>query len=167
MFRLRVFQDYEMEKVEITPVQTLEGHTGRVWNCSWNPLGTILATCGEDRNIRLWAKEGDQWQCQTILSEAHSRTVRRVSWSPCGKYLCSASFDGTIAVWDRKSGQFECMATLEGHEHEVKAASWSKSGNFLASCARDKSVWLWDFDEEEDEFICAAVLQAHTADVKK
>ena len=99
------------------------------------------------------------WKCQTILAEAHSRTVRRVNWSPCGNYLSSASFDGTVAIWDRKSGQFECSATLEGHENEVKSASWSNSGNFIASCSRDKSVWIWDVDQEEEEFMCAAVLQ--------
>ena len=98
-----------------------------------------------------------------ILAEAHSRTVRRVGWSPCGNYIASASFDGTVAIWDRKGGQFECTATLEGHENEVKSAEWSKSGNFIASCSRDKSVWVWDVDQEEEEFMCAAVLQAHTA----
>ena len=85
--------------------------------------------------------------------------IRRVNWSPCGNYLSSASFDGTVAIWDRKSGQFECSATLEGHENEVKSASWSNSGNFIASCSRDKSVWIWDVDQEEEEFMCAAVLQ--------
>ena len=33
----------------------------------------VLATCGEDKTIRLWGREGDQWTCKTVLTEGHTR----------------------------------------------------------------------------------------------
>lgn len=80
--------------------------------------------------------------------------------------LASASFDATIGIWDKKSGEWECNATLEGHENEVKSIAWANNGQLLASCSRDKSVWVWEI-ADEDEYECAAVLNAHTQDVKK
>lgn len=153
-----------MTRMEL--VQTLTGHHGRVWNVCWHPQGNLIASCGEDKTIRIWGKEGSKWVNKTILTEGHQRTIRQVAWSPCGNYLASASFDSTIAIWDKKSGQFECNATLEGHENEVKSVAWSKSGQLLASCSRDKSVWVWEV-AEDDEYECGAVINAHTKDVKK
>nr|CAB3230984.1 probable cytosolic iron-sulfur protein assembly protein CIAO1 homolog [Phallusia mammillata] len=146
-------------------VATLAGHADRVWDVKWNANGTLLASCGTDKTIRIWAKEGDNWICKSILQDGHQRTVRRIGWSPCGNMLASASFDATICVWDKKSGQFESSATLEGHENEVKSVTWSRSGAYLATCSRDKSVWVWTVDEDDD-FECAGVLTAHTQDVK-
>ncbi|XP_064466113.1 probable cytosolic iron-sulfur protein assembly protein CIAO1 homolog [Ornithodoros turicata] len=152
--------------MHVTAIATLEGHQDRVWCVAWNPSGTILASCGGDKSIRLWGREGDHWVCKTILAESHQRTIRSISWSPCGDFLASASFDATTCIWDKKSGEFECNATLEGHENEVKSAAWSSSGRYLATCSRDKTVWVWEV-YGDDEYECASVQTSHTQDVKR
>ncbi|KAJ2952816.1 hypothetical protein O0L34_g7181 [Tuta absoluta] len=153
-----------MAKLEL--VQCLTGHKGIVWNVSWHPQGNVFASCGEDKTIKLWSKDGEQWAVKAVLVDGHQRTIREVAWSPCGNLLASASFDATTAIWDKKSGQFECNATLEGHENEVKSVAWSPSGQLLATCGRDKSVWVWEV-AGDDEYECASVLNAHHQDVKK
>ncbi|XP_064152337.1 probable cytosolic iron-sulfur protein assembly protein ciao1 isoform X1 [Anguilla rostrata] len=137
----------------------------RCWYVAWNPTGTLLASCGGDRAIRIWAREGDSWECRFVLPEGHQRTIRKVAWSPCGNYLASASFDATTCIWGKKGDDFECLTVLEGHENEVKCVSWAPSGSLLATCSRDKSVWVWEVDEE-DEYECVSVVNAHTQDVK-
>jgi len=144
---------------------TLQGHQDRVWHASWSPSGHLLATCGADKTIHLWGKEGSEWVCKATLEESHQRTVRRSEWSLDGKYLAAASFDGTASVWENQDGEFENVATLEGHENEVKSVAWDCSGTLLASCSRDKSVWIWEM-EQDNEFECIAVLHGHTQDVK-
>ncbi|XP_013397775.1 probable cytosolic iron-sulfur protein assembly protein CIAO1 homolog [Lingula anatina] len=154
-----------MTEAMLNLVCTLQGHLDRAWNVAWNPTGTLLASCGGDKAVRIWGKEGDKWVCKTVLQDGHQRTIRSVAWSPCGNFLASCSFDATVCIWDKRQGDFECMATLEGHENEVKRVAWSASGHLMATCSRDKSVWIWEFDDDE-EFECASVLSAHSQDVK-
>ena len=156
---------------------TLTGHAEpRVWHLAWDPRGDLLATCGEDRTIRLWALFAEAlpaptaaamaaaWHCVAVLEDAHQRTIRWCEWSPNARYLATCSFDGMASVWEYNDGDFDCVASLEGHENEVKAVSWAASGTMLATCGRDKSVFIWEAEEEEYEV--AAVLHSHAADVK-
>ncbi|KPP72641.1 putative cytosolic iron-sulfur protein assembly protein CIAO1 [Scleropages formosus] len=153
-------------KDSLTALCKLSGHPdSRCWFVAWNPSGTLLASCGGDRAVRVWGREGDSWVCKSVLQDGHQRTVRKVTWSPCGNYLASASFDATACIWRKKDDDFECVTVLEGHENEVKCVAWAPSGSLLATCSRDKSVWVWEVDEE-DEYECVSVVNAHTQDVK-
>ncbi|CEG69381.1 hypothetical protein RMATCC62417_05467 [Rhizopus microsporus] len=150
---------------------TLEGHQDRVWQASWHPTKTILATCSGDKTVRLWAPisptNPTEWQCVETLEGAHKRTIRSVAWSPTGNELATASFDATTGIWehDARENNWECVATLEGHENEIKSVSWSATGALLATCSRDKSVWIWEVESDND-FECLSVLQEHAQDVK-
>uniref|UniRef100_A0A8C3UE56 Probable cytosolic iron-sulfur protein assembly protein CIAO1 n=1 Tax=Catharus ustulatus TaxID=91951 RepID=A0A8C3UE56_CATUS len=99
----------------------------RCWALAWSPSGTLLASCGGDRTVRIWGRDGPGWSCRAVLADGHQRTVRRVAWSPCGHYLASASFDGTTCVWKRQENDFECVSVLSAHTQDVKHVVWHPS----------------------------------------
>lgn len=148
----------------------LVGHTeDRVWHVSWSSDGVHLATCGEDKIIRIWTEQGDKWVCTSTLEEGtQTRTIRCCEWSPDNTKIASASFCGVIAIWESQTSLrnvWDQIASLEGHENEVKGVSWNFDGTFLASCGRDKKVWLWEH-VGGTEFECVCILEGHTQDVK-
>lgn len=143
----------------------LEGHEERVWHASWSPDGAYIASCGEDRTIRVWSIASTIGltsenpsniaadvinQCIAVLDDGQTRTIRCCEWSPDSRMLASASFDGTVVVWQssgpygRSKTNWEKIATLEGHDNEVKSVAWSIDGVYLATCGRDKKIWVWE-----------------------
>ncbi|CCJ31153.1 unnamed protein product [Pneumocystis jirovecii] len=154
----------------IRHIQTLSGHTERIWNISLHPTLPLLASASSDKTVKIWSIQNGR--CIATLEGNHQRSIRSVSWKPHVKeerpILATASFDGTVGIWEpdcEDKSEWECVATLEGHESEVKSVAWSSDGGLLATCSRDKSVWIWEA-EEDNEFDCLSVLQEHTQDVK-
>lgn len=159
----------KIEELSATRVNSaVEGTTGsRVWMVRWDHSGSLLASCGDDKVVRIWKKMKDSplLECATSIDDSHSRAVRCVDFSHCGRFLASASFDASVVIYNREEGEFVESNKLEGHESEVKCCAFSPTDEFLATCSRDKSVWFWQMDEDED-FQVSSVLQPHTQDVK-
>lgn len=160
------------------PVQSFgkDQHLDQIWQISWNPQGTMLASCSADKSVRLWRVNSSKATAiGDALEDGHNRAIRSVAFSPNNTVLATASFDGTVGLWYPVSSSsnnstdknaFEFVTCLEGHENEVKCVDWSSDGKLLATCGRDKTVWIWECMEAEEDFQCLAVLQEHQQDVK-
>src|SRR5262249_32259079 len=81
---------------------TKNGHSDTVYGLSFSPDGTRLASCGADRQIKIFEVPSGK-----LLKsfEGHTHHVLDIAWKADGKLLASAGADKVIKVWDCEKGE--------------------------------------------------------------
>ena len=87
----------ELNKEAVSLKHILTGHGGPVTSVAFNQWGTLVASGGMDKTIRIWNPFLGK-HLKTL--RGHKGAVNSVSFSPDGKTLASGSADGTILLWD-------------------------------------------------------------------
>ena len=154
--------------------RTYVGHEGPVYSVNFSPLGANdrIATAGEDRTIRLWAKRSG-----TQLFVFRDLRVPALTAAFChdGSLLAGAGANGHIIIWNMEMLEFGGLAQADGtdetatdaasrlppssalvvlniegfpdsgdgHTGAVRRVAWSQRDDCLASGGDDLSVKIW------------------------
>lgn len=115
----------------------------KVWDLSFSPDGTLIATAQDDGSVALWSyRPNSELSLIWRKNEHNSYPVRSVSFSPSGKRIVSGGDDGVLKVWDLDSN---ILQTLLGHSYEIRDIDFAPNNKeLLLSSSGDNTVKIWD-----------------------
>jgi len=129
-------------KRDISCMQILHGHSGKVLCCSFDFSGGTLATGSDDGEIRLWRVVSDEWRCVKTLELGPAVTACQFQASGAGGMLCTGSADNAVRVWKALKG--DCVAVMNGHKDCVSCVSYDPLNNdVMCSGSQDATVRVW------------------------
>lgn len=130
---------WDLNSDQPKPQHLIDAHQGYVRGVSVSPDGTLVATAGNDRLVKIWSVQTAKL-LQTL--EGHEYQIYNVKFHPGGRYLLSGDLRGNLKQWEIKTGkqvrEFDGSAlykydkTFHGHIGGVRGMDISRDGKYFA-----------------------------------
>eukprot|EP01133_Synstelium_polycarpum_P004222 gene4222-4918_t len=124
-------------------IGTLSGHEDFVRCALYRDDGGMVASCGDDRTVRLWS--GETNGLVRIFPKLHTDKVTNLIWYK--NTIFSVSRDMRIVQWDEYGkvlGEF-----TGGHKAAVWAVDVASNGKRLVTGSWDKNAVVWDVETRQ------------------
>jgi len=93
---------WDIESEKPAPKVKIDAHRGWARAVALSTDGKTLATCGNDKLVRLWSATDGK---KLAEYEGHACHVYNVGFHPDGKHLVSADLKGVVKVWELATGK--------------------------------------------------------------
>jgi WD40 repeat protein len=132
------------------PRTTIGSSGGQVWFAEFSSDGTMLATGGDDKIVRIHKGVSGT---QPLSFEQPSRACFSVASSPDGRFIATGHADGLIQLWDQTTGKR--VRGLKAHKDPVWSLVFldggkklvSSAGNWNRRAEQPGEATLWDVDK--------------------
>ncbi len=116
----------------------LGGRRDVLYAAELSPDGTMIATAGYDRQIKLWdSLSGELLRTMT----GHNGAIYDLAFSPDGTLIVSGCADETVKVWSVETGKR--LDTLSQPEGEVSTVGVTNDGRFIIAGSSDNRLRVW------------------------
>jgi len=93
---------YGEQKMEC--LNTITGHSARVWDISSNHVGKLIASASGDGDVKLWdIKNLEKFTCLSSL-RVHEGDAYAVQFHPGQGHIATGGYDKTVRLIDVRTG---------------------------------------------------------------